>query len=303
MVWNSLLLRVFGQSFYHLNHEESNTLGAAISAAERGFEGLAEDKDSRNFVSAQSQLSSTSFGHSLVQILTEWLPELRRLQGLIERQLKISFEEARNVYFQQIHKLQMVCGCSICAPKDKDTLPSNFVRPRHGYCLTVLVEVIIALGLTLSKVTVAAQTYPTRPGIQNFHANQVSKRTEARNLEANDIRELEIVYGNSWKDTDASRLQVCAGIFSGSMPVKDVPGNLVALAHEGICVYLAKLERSEGPARTESNGLIRVVSGAICVRQKVFTRACLGPVADADEFENVWEEVRCAHLSQPLYCK
>lgn len=303
MVWNSLLLGVFGQSFYHLNHEESNTLGAAIGAAARAFEGLAEGKGSEDFVSAQNQPSPTSSGHGLVQILTEWLPELRRLQGRIERQLKISFEEALNVYFQQIHKLQKACGCSICTPMDMNTSASTVTRPRHGYCLTVLVEAIIALGLTLSKVAVAAQTYPTRPGIQSFYANQIPRRIEARNLGANDSRELEIVYGSNWNDVDAKRLQVCAEIFSGSMPVKDMPGNLIALAHEGICVYLAKLEKSGGSARTESGGLIRVVSGAICVRQKVFTRACLGPVADADEFENVWEEVRCAHLSQPLYCK
>jgi hypothetical protein len=299
IVWNSLLLRVFGQSFYHLNHDESNTLATAIGAAARVLEDHAQSNDSRDFVPTQNQPSPTPFGHSLVQTLTEWLPELHPLQGRIERQLKMPFEEARIVYFQQIHNLQQVCGCGVCATTDANT-PSNFTHPHHRYCLTVLVEVIIALGLILSKVAVAAQIYPTRPGIQNFYANQVAQRIQAKNIGADDIREF---YSQYLNDSDAGRLQVCAAIFSGSTPMKDVPGNLIALAHEGICVYLAKLEKPEGAARTESGGLIRVVSGAICVRQKVFTRACLGPVADADEFENVWEQVHCAHLSQPLYCK
>jgi hypothetical protein len=303
VVWNSLFLRVFGRSFYHLDHEENKTLGTAIGTTARVFQGLAEDKDFGDNVSAQNKSNPASFGPGLIQTLTDWLPELRHLQGRMERQLKLSFEEACKVYFEQIHRLQNVCGCRICTPMDMNTSASNNERPRHGYCLTVLVETIIGLVLALSRIAVTAQIYPTRAGIQSFYANQVAKRKEARNFDFSDIQQFKIVYGNEWNAPDTRRLQNCAEIFSGSRPTRDIPENLVALAHEGICVYLVKLERSERSARTESDGLIRVVSGAICVRQKVFRRACLGPVADADEFENVWEEVPCAHLSRPLYCK
>jgi hypothetical protein len=303
VVWNSLLLRVFGPSFYHLDHEENKALGAAIGGAARAFQGLVEDKDFGDIVSAQNKSNPASFGPGLIQTLTDWLPELRRLQGRMERQLKLPFEEASKVYLEQIHRLQNVCGCSLCAPVDVNPSAFNTKHPRHGSCLTVLVETIIALGLALSRIIVTAQIYPTRLGIQSFYADQVAKKIEARNFDVSDIRHFKIVYGNEWNALDARRLQNCAEIFSGSRPVRDIPGNLIALAHEGICVYMVKLEKSNGPARTESDGTIRVISGAICVRQKVFRRACLGPVADADEFENVWEEVPCAHLSQSLYCK
>lgn len=304
VVWTSLLLRVFGRSFHHLTHEENRALGAAIGAAARTFQGLAEDKDFGDRISAQRKPNPASVGPGLVQIITNWLPELRRSQGLMERQLKLSFEEASKVYFDQIHKLCNVCGCSTCTTRDWKTVSaSNTTPPRHGFCLTALVETIIALGVTLSNVTVTAQIYPTRAGIQNFYAKQSHKRVEARTLDASDIRQLETIYSNMWNDLDATRLQNCAEIFSGSVPCGYIPENIVALADEGICVYLVKLEKSAVSAQTDSDGLIRVVSGAVCVRQKVFTRACLGPVLGADEFENVWEEVPCAHLSESLYCK
>jgi hypothetical protein len=303
IVWNSLLLRVFDRSFYHLDHEENKALGTAIGSAARAFQGLVEDTDFGDVVSAQNKSNPASFGPGLIQTLTDWLPELRRLQGRMERQLKLPFEEAGKVYLEQIQRLQNVCGCSLCAPVDTNPSESDNKNPRHGYCLTVLVETIIALGLTLSRIIVTARIYPTRLGIQSFYANQVAKKMEARNFNFGDIQLFKVIYGNEWNALDERRLQNCAEIFSGSRPVRDIPGNLIALAHEGICVYLVKLEKSNGSARTESDGMIRVISGAICIRQKVFRRACLGPVADADEFENVWEEVPCAHLPQSLYCK
>jgi hypothetical protein len=303
VVWNSLLPRVFGRSFYHLDHNENNTLGAALGAAARAFQGFAEDKDFGDLVSAQNKSNPASFGRGLIRTLTDWLPELRRLQGRMERQLKLSLEDAQKVYFEQIQRLKIVCGCSICAPMDMNTSASNIKRPQYGYCLTVLVETIITFGLILSRVTVAPQIYPTRAGIQSFYLNGVVRRIQARNVDISDKEKFNIIHGNEWNAPNARRLQSCAELFSGSRPMEDIPENLMALAHEGICVYLVKIERSEGASRTESDGLIRVVSGGICVRQKVYGRGCLGPVADADEFENVWEEVVCAHLSQSLYCK
>jgi len=222
----------------------------------------------------------------------------------MERQLELPFEEARKVYVEQIRRIQKVCGCSICSSPEMSSSAAEPRRPSDGYCLTALVETTIALGLTLSRITVTAKIYPTHHGIQAFYANVAAKRRAARNFDDSDTRHLATVYGDEWNAPDTRRLQDCAAIFSGSRPTSDIPETLVALSHEGMCVYLAKLEKPDGPARRDiSGGLIRVVSGGICVRQKVFRRASLGPVGEADEWDNVWEEVPCAHLSQSLYCK
>lgn len=299
VVWNSLLSRVFGASFHHLDREENKTIGAVIGSAARVFQGLAEDNPS-GYTGASNP---ATYGTALIRNLPDWLPELRRPQARMERQLKLSFEEARKVYLEQMQILQGICKCSICTEGLVTTSGSHIRRPPGEYCLSILVETIIALALTLSNTAVVSKLYPKRSGLQGFYSKQVARRVETKKIDVSDIRHFETVYANVWDAPDATRLQNCAEIFSGSRPTTELPENIVALAHGGICAYLVKLEKPERSTRAENEGQIRVISGGVCVRHKVFRRACLGPVADADELENVWEQVNCEHLSQPLYCK
>lgn len=162
--------------------------------------------------------------------------------------------------------------------------------PPYGYCLNVLVETIVVLGMVLSRLTVASYIFPSVQGIRHLYRRQFAKRTEALESKSGDqIAIADIVYGDEWDSSDLRRLQNCAELFSGSRPVTDLPENLAALAHEGICVYLVGLERTRRPPREEDQDLIRVTSGGVGVRYKIFTRAALGPVADAHELDNVWE--------------
>jgi hypothetical protein len=300
VVWNSLLSQVFGQSFQHLEREEIRTLGTALGAATRAL----EDSNARyGSQSIHSNHSSRPVGAALVKLLIDWLPELRRLQGRMERQLNLTPEESRKTYVESIEKLQEACGCGLCSPIWNSETYSQ-VPPPYGYCLTVLVETIVVLGMVLSRLTVAPQIFPTAQGVRNLYRRQVAKRIEALETKSGDqIAISDIVYGDEWDSSDLRRLQNCAELFSGSRPVTDLPENLVALAHEGICVYLVGLERTRRQSREEYQDLIRVTSGGVGVRYKIYTRAALGPVADAHELDNVWEEVPCSHLLQSLYCK
>jgi hypothetical protein len=163
-----------------------------------------------------------------------------------------------------------------------------------------MVETIISLGLVLSRMTVSPSIYPSRAGIQSFYASQVQKRLEARGLHWTE--HFRLVYGNEWNAPGARRLQNAAQIFAGSRPEKDLPDNVVALSHEGICAYFVTLEKKKKVEAQEQIKLIRVVSGGIAVREKVFDRACLGPVKD-DDPDDPWEEVIYEHLEDSLYCK
>jgi hypothetical protein len=113
VVWNSLLSQVFGQSFQHLEREETRTLGTALGAAARAL----EDSHARHgSQSRHSNHSSRPVGAALVKLLIDWLPELRRLQGRMERQLNLTPEESRMTYVESIEKLQKACGCGLCSP-------------------------------------------------------------------------------------------------------------------------------------------------------------------------------------------
>lgn len=283
LVYTNILVRVFGSSFRHLDREESKTFATAMGSCARILTDIAEEDEAKR--------PTATYGQGLLDTINNWLPELRHLQSRMERQLKLTAGDAGKVYSEQIQNLKGMCGCDICTPTSEG---SDRKPGLEGYCLPSLVETIIALGLLLSGIVVASAIYPTRSGLQQFYLAQAGKRRKAT-LEATSGNELfQLLY---YDVPDTSRLQMVAQIFSGSEPVRDLKGNLVALSHEGICVYLiGRLEGKEGDA------LIGVSSGGVCVRQKVYKRACLGPVQE-DGIEDAWEEVKVSHLGESLWCK
>ena len=287
--YTNILVRVFGSSFRHLDREESKTFGTAIGSCARILTDIAENESS----TAGTKRSTATYGQGLLDTLNNWLPELRHLQGRMERQLKLSAEDAGLVYTEQIRSLKVMCGCDICCPTNN----GNDKKPGlEGYCLPSLVETIIALGLLLSRIMVAFQIFPTRFGLQTFYLKQAEKRLNASLNNLSGPKLFQMLY---YDVPDTMRLVQVAEIFSGSPAAKDLHPNLVALSHEGICVFLIrKMERNGS-----DDGLINVTSGGICVRHGVYKRACLGPVVVEDELEDAWEEVKCKHLDMSLWCK
>ncbi len=289
LVYNTILVRVFGSSFRHLDREESKTFGTVLGSCARILSDIAEKEQSP----AGVRRPTATYGQGLLDTLNNWLPELRHLQGRMERQLKLTAEDAGHVYTEQTQKLKSMCGCDICCPTNSD---NNKKPGLEGYCLPSLVETIIALGLLLSGIMVATQIFPTRFGLQNFYLKQAEKRLHAtlNNVSGHDL--FRMLY---YDVPDTTRLVQVAEVFSGSAPTTDLHPNLVALAHEGICVFLIRKMEREG----SNDGLINVTSGGICVNQKVYRRACLGMVQVEDEIKDVWVEVKCSHLDTSLWCK
>ncbi|KAL6244438.1 hypothetical protein RBB50_008680 [Rhinocladiella similis] len=303
VAWQSLLPRVFGKSFHYLDHEESKAFATMMGSAAKMFEGLALGRgheEHNELVSTQNQHNNASYGAGLIVTLTNWLPELRRFEGRMEKQLKLSHVDAAANYVEQLTRIRKACHCGICTAKEHLAEEQEGVPPPHGYCLAVLVETTIALGLSLSRMTVASRLYPARSGIQSFYLDQVSKRLEARGKHWKD--HFKIVYGNEWNAPDARRLQNAIQIFTGSRPTKNIPANLVAISHEGICAYFVAVEKGHSPDKHQQVQLMRVVSGSINVGEKLFDRACLGAVPEADA-DDPWEGLVYDHLPKPVFCK
>jgi hypothetical protein len=288
--WQSLLPRVFGKSFHFLDHDHSKAFGTMIGGAARMFEGLAHGhghEEHGQLVSVQNQSNTASYGAGLIQTITNWLPELRRFQGRMERTLKLSHEDAAATYVENLSKIRAACHCGVCTAKEEVDKDKEGRPPSHGYCLAVLVETIISLGLALSTMMVEPRFFPTRAGIYSFYESQVYRRMEARGSHWS--VHFKLVYGNVWNAPDPVRLATSVQIFAGSRPEKDVPDNLVALSHEGCCAYFKDLERTSKWADNQVK-LIRVVPGGINVREKVFDRAAMGSMVNEDP-EDPWEQV------------
>ena len=330
VVWQSLLPRIFGRSFYYLDHEDSRPFATMLGAAARLFQALATDEDpederSTNLVSTSTKSNTSSYGPGLIQTLTNWMPELRRFQGKMERQLKLQRPEAAQAYRESLNALRKVCDCGICKPLPMNPEPANpdpdltlpnidklsidpdikipEPAPKNGYCLPTLVETIIALGLALSRTVVSSALYPSRAGIQSLYHSQSLRRLASRGLHW--TQHFTLIYGNEWNAPDHRRLINTIQIFSGSKPKKYLPENLMAVAHEGITAYFTDLEKINlGRKRGVEPGvrLIRIVSGGINVRYKVFQRLCVGEVRGED-WDDPWERVQVEHVEEVLCCK
>ena len=301
VAWQSLLPRVFGKSFHFLDHDHSKAFSAMIGSAARMFEGLAQGKgheEHGDLVSVQNQSNTASYGSGLVETITNWLPELRRFQGRMERALKPAYDDAAQAYVENLSLIRKACHCGICSNKDEVNKEKEGHPPDHGYCLAVLVETIISLGLALSSMAVTPNFFPTRAGIHSFYHSQVSRRMQARGMHW--TIHYKLVYGNVWNACEAVRLATSVQIFAGSRPEKDLPDNLVALSHEGCTAYFVDLERymKSTAANADKVRLIRVVPGGINVSEKIFDRAAMGKV-ELTDVDDLWEEV-CGLCSRPL---
>lgn len=298
VIWSSILPKIFGESYHLLQTSRSKPFTAMLGNGARMFAGLAlgESPDNEDLISAQNKSTPSSYGAGLLATLCNWLPELRRHQARMERALKLEYPAAAAAYVESLTTLREACHCGICFSKLGDENEGQ--GPSTGYCLVVMTESVLALGLTLSRITVAAQIYPTRAGIQQLYAAQVARRLEARGQRWQ--AHFRIVYGNEWNGGAARRLQTVCGLFSGSSPMVDLPENLVALAHEGVVAYFLKLQTAN--ARAEEEAVIRVCSGHVNVGGRMFGRACLG-VVEGTGVDDLWEGVEIGHLGGALYCK
>lgn len=302
--WESLLPKVFENSFHKIAHQESKILVQSIGGVARLFELLAEDPNTpAESVSEENRSNKASFGLGLVQTLCNWFPELRHLQGRLERlQTLPTQREASEKCGVGAKGLSELCGCTICslAPlyglKDSGVLPQSF-------CLLAIMETILNLGLALSRVTVVPKLYPSRAGVLCIYQRQVQKLLRAKEswLSGRKTDRVQILFGNDWNAGYSRRLQNAAAIFSGSWPKINLPENLVGLSHEGICAYSMSIQHQS--SRKDDAGLIRVSTGHLFWSQKMYDRACLGyPQGLADD-DYSWELARFSHLSEDLYFK
>ena len=80
----------------------------------------------------------------------------------------------------------------------------------------------------------------------------------------------------------------------------------MAVSHEGICAYFTDLEKGDlgrgGKKGGEDVKLIRIVSGGVNMRYKVFQRLCVGEV-EGEDWDDPWERVKVEHIEEAVYCR
>lgn len=313
--------KAFGAAFHRLSHDEAKTFSNALGGLARNWELIATqevgeapaDEVAHNVISPDNRSNPASWGMGLIQTWTNWFPELRHLQGRMERALKLERAAAGQQCEESILRLEPMCGCYICSSPSSSSSTSTTTLPKDGFCLPTLMETIVMLGLALSRVALTPNLYPSRAGVLAMYKSQVRKRLDLQKLAASpaasasaspsthfstigpassapappasndptnhDWQRHVILFGSDWNSTFPKRIFNALALFAGSWPptMNTYPENLVGLAHEGIAAYSMMLERGTVNGRHKDDQVIRVVTGAINWRQRTVGKVCVGP--------------------------
>ena len=301
---DAIFNKVFGAAFHRLDQTEAKHFAMALGGSARFWEFLAKDERTlERTMSAENKANPRSWGFGLIKTWTDWFPELRHLQGRMERAQREDLDGTKKLCVDAIDRLESACGCYICSAAPKaDGQPGKM--PADGFCIATLMETIILLGLTLSRVALVPHLYPSRAGILALHDIQVQKRLRVGSpLEPHGETRGEILFSDDWNAGISKRLLGVVTLFTGIRPTKDIPENLVAISHQGICAYVMELERGDAGKAREDDKVIRVVNGSVHHQQKIFSRVCLGPPKSVNSLEEGWQGVKCEHWKEKLYVK
>lgn len=230
----------------------------------------------------------------------------------MERALKRDKDEASELCESSITRLEPLCSCYICSETvGPDSAPQNI--PMEGFCLPTLMETVVMLGLSLSRVALTPNLYPSRAGLIAMYNSQVRKRLvlKAGNIDRHGWQRHILLFGEDWNSTFPKRIFNALAMFAGSWPtaMDRMPENLVAMSHEGIAAYSMMLEKgTRGGRRSKDDQVIRVVTGSLCFGQRMLRKATLGKpvykqgtVGSRHDTVEQWERLDCQHLDLPLY--
>ncbi|KAL9618274.1 MAG: hypothetical protein Q9160_006985 [Pyrenula sp. 1 TL-2023] len=274
--WNSVLTSVFGGAFEFLRSNEAQTLGVTIGSAARLLRAVvsAEAGVPRTLIASWRTYVPTSYGRGFVQNVLERLPELAFLRQGMEDAAMVSFKEAKTSYESQLAKLSITCtsrGCTICGQQ------GNRVDNTERFCQVVVVETIIALGLTLAEIDVEPGLFPKRIGVEALCKRQVQKRrfppgdfefdstgapTDMRGSLRKELGPFALVYRDMPTGSDLNLLEASAELFTGFRVLDhQVRGSCPAVSSAGICVYLGVLQGLTDDV--EHIGKVHVIPGNI----------------------------------------
>jgi len=312
--WSALLPHVFGQDFQDLDHTYGKATYTAIGTAFRAIE---EAKDSSSINPRQGPHAllaphpPEASASQLISTLTTCLPSMQHGQGRMERQLKLTPQEAAKVHLEQLHFLASVCKCRSCS-KTPDSAAgasttTNGSADDHGsgpsatYCLPSIVSTIIMIGLMLSRIVLTLPINPCREGVQLLYKLRADKfaRTDDHNVINPSPNTIAAIYESALTVQTSYILRMAVKFFAGGHlpPLGSdlLPTECVTIAHEGICAFAAELAGERG-VKEYMKGMVRVVNGGFGIKQKTYRLAawCSSRPGGREGWQ--WEHVEVEHL-------
>jgi hypothetical protein len=225
-------------------------------------------------------------GYGLKETMMAWFPELCRLSPRFGRYARLGYGESAEKFNETLNYLKQHCACSTC--NDNTSIPTEI-------CKVTLAEVIVNLGLYVTRMIVSPKLYPKRSGVLAFyrrhHATRMARSVDALSTPSDDfIRSIANCLPSS-----VEMLKAGALLFANSGSVEiDAQANLMGITFSGLTIFLSSFKDiyDDPIAREQRKVSIIVSPGWMCLfgheaRLEVYEPAYIGW-----SFDQQWEEIR-----------
>ncbi|RVX73305.1 hypothetical protein B0A52_02947 [Exophiala mesophila] len=229
VTWEKIFRSCFGRTFTDI---ESRLLADGVSSLAGLTAASIEHThaDIQAYFYPQASAVTGSRGSGLLETVTSWFPELRRLAPQMGRYANVSFQEARDKCDEVTATLKAECMCNFCG---------NASETSTEYCKHSLLIFILSLGLVAARSVVVTGLYPKRSGIiemYRFHHERRKHWVLHERVKEND----EFMEGFVESlPSPRQLLDTACLMFAGSSPQDDImTDETLSIAHQGIFASL-----------------------------------------------------------------
>ena len=310
--WQTLLQQVFGQSYHDLEHIHAKAMYIAIGTAFRAIEGAKDASSISVKAGPHTRLTNPPLDVDVEQLTTRttaYLSSLQKGQARIERQFRLSPQEAAKTHMDQLHYLASKCQCVVCRSASDGSATSNGTisssvnneTAHTGYCLPSIVETVVMIALMLSRVVLDHPINPSREGVQLLYKLRTDRftKTNEHNTLSSSPNTVASLYDDVPNATTGYVLRMAVKFFAGGHlpPLGDhlLPEELLAIAHEGICAFASELVSGKNVKR-DMKGMISIVNGGFGISRKTYRLATWSPRKPGGRETWQWEEIDIEHL-------
>ncbi|KAK6365834.1 hypothetical protein LTR64_008670 [Lithohypha guttulata] len=310
VTWRTLLPQVFGHDFHVLEHEHSKVMYTAIGSAFRAI----EDAKDNSSISVKQGPHASLASHApyvsavlLIETLTSRLYGLQRGAARMERQLKLTPQEAAKLHLEQLRLLADQCPCISYHEETAGQCGRILTRPKDvndiepGYCLPSIVTTIITIVLLLSRIVLEQPINPSKEGVQLLYKLRSTRFSTSlsHDTTSSSPNNIAAYYDNIFTAPTGLICRMAVKLFAGGHlpPLGSdlLPTESVAIAHEGICAYAAELCNGKG-SRKDYHGMVMVVNGGLAIRQKSYCLAVWSAAKPGGREGWQWEDIKLSHL-------
>ncbi|KAI9677423.1 MAG: hypothetical protein M1817_006377 [Caeruleum heppii] len=265
--WDTALSKAFAPNFDKLLGMPER-FGKALGNAARVYRAAAHaEEDVPTFWrGAFTIYNSAGYGQGFLQNLLFWFPELDSLRDHMNDGFRLTFQEAKAQFRENLSALSDECACRACPQYEQ------FAQQEH--CFVMLVRTVIHLGQCLATFKVDKSLHPTRWGLDELYRRTKARFegeldtvepvfTQSRNEDPPDLG-----IGDCWDFQlfpSESSMHDAVIMFDARCGTKARLANAVAYSRNGLCVFLSLLQQPSDddedisqvtvvPGRIEMNG-------------------------------------------------